>query len=71
MGWSKAVTDDYQESQWNTCIKCFTVSFHIRSDSATNDVSKIRALSINLGFPNGIAIKPNTVIETKVNRAAR
>ena len=44
---------------------------HNKIDSITNDISKIIALSINLGFPNGIAINPNTVIETKVIREAR
>ena len=45
--------------------------FHIRTDSAINVNSKIIALSINLGFPNGIAIKPVTAIETKTINVIR
>lgn len=45
--------------------------FHIKADSVANDSSKIIALSINLGFPNGIAIKPSAAIETKIIRVAR
>jgi hypothetical protein len=44
---------------------------HIKTNSMTNDNSKIIALSINLGFPNGIAIKPIATIETKTIRVAR
>ena len=45
--------------------------FHIKIVSVTNDNSKIIALSINLGFPNGIAIKPIAVMETKAINVAR
>ena len=45
--------------------------FHIKAKSVTNDNSKIIALSINLGFPNGIAIKPVTTIETKTINVTR
>ena len=44
---------------------------HINTNSMTNDNSKIIALSINLGFPNGIAIKPIAAIETKTISVAR
>jgi hypothetical protein len=37
----------------------------------TDDNSKIIALSINIGFPNGIAIKPIAAIETKTISVAR
>jgi hypothetical protein len=43
----------------------------IKTDSVANEISNIIALSMNLGFPNGIAIIPSTVIETKVIRVAR
>jgi hypothetical protein len=45
--------------------------FHIKADSATNDSSKMIALSINLGFPNGIAIKPTMAMEIKTINVAR
>jgi hypothetical protein len=45
--------------------------FHIKAESEANDSSKIIALSINLGFPSGIAIKPSAVIETKIISVAR
>ena len=44
---------------------------HIKADSATNDSSKTMALSINLGFPNGIAIRPTAAMETKTISVAR
>jgi hypothetical protein len=45
--------------------------FHTKTESVTNDNSKIIALSINLGFPNGIAIRPVTIIETNTINVAR
>jgi hypothetical protein len=45
--------------------------FHIKTDRVANDNSKIIALSMNLGFPNGIAIKPSIVMKTKMIRVAR
>ena len=45
--------------------------FHTKTDSVTNDNSKIIALSMNLGFPKGIATKPIATIETKIIRATR
>jgi hypothetical protein len=45
--------------------------FHIKAEREVNDSSKIIALSINLGFPSGIAIKPSAVIETKIISVAR
>jgi len=44
---------------------------HIKTNSMTNDNSKIIALSINLGFPNGIAIKPIAAIEPKTISVTR
>ena len=43
----------------------------LEADSVINVNSKIIALSINLGFPNGIAIKPVAVIETKTINVIR
>jgi hypothetical protein len=45
--------------------------FHSKANSATNVSSKIIALSINLGFPNGMAIKPTVAIESRTISAAR
>ncbi|WP_458720755.1 hypothetical protein [Candidatus Nitrosocosmicus sp. R] len=45
--------------------------FHIKTDSEINVNSKIIALSINFGFPNGIAIKPVAAIETKTINVTR
>jgi hypothetical protein len=45
--------------------------FHIKADSMINVNSKIIALSINLGFPNGIAIKPVTATATKTINVIR
>ena len=45
--------------------------FHMKADIVANDNSSTIALSMNLGFPNGIAIKPSTVIETKIITVAR
>ncbi len=45
--------------------------FHIKADNVTNDNSKIIALSINLGFPNGIAIKPTVAIDNNTISVVR
>ncbi len=45
--------------------------FHIKANSTKNDISKTIAISINLGLPNGIAIKPTATIETKTINVAR
>jgi hypothetical protein len=45
--------------------------FHIKADTVANDNSKIIALSMNLGFPIGIAINPIATIETKIIIVAR
>ena len=45
--------------------------FHMKADIVANDNSNTIALSMNSGFPNGIAIKPSTVIETKIITVAR
>lgn len=45
--------------------------FHMKADIVANDNSNIIALSMNLGFPKGIAIKPSTVIEIKIITVAR
>ena len=42
-----------------------------KTNSMTDDNSKIIALSINFGFPNGIAIIPIAAIETKTISVAR
>ena len=39
---------------------------HDKTDTVTNDNSKIIALSMNLAFPIGIATKPIATIETKI-----
>ncbi len=44
---------------------------HIKTDSATNDNSKRIALSIKLGLPNGMAIKPVATIKIKTINVAR
>jgi hypothetical protein len=44
---------------------------HNKTNSVTNDSSKTIALSINLGLPNGIAIKPTVAIENKTTSVAR
>lgn len=40
--------------------------FHMKADIVANDNSNTIALSMNSGFPNGIAIKPSTMIEMRV-----
>jgi hypothetical protein len=45
--------------------------FHRKAEIVANDNSNTIALSMKLGFPNIIAIKPSTVMETKIITVAR
>jgi hypothetical protein len=45
--------------------------FHIKNDNVANDNTNTIALSMNLGFPNGVAIIPSAVITTRIIKVAR
>ena len=44
---------------------------HIKTNSVTKDNSNKIALSIKLGLPNGMAIKPVATIKIKATKVAR
>ena len=45
--------------------------FNIKTNSVIKDNSSIIALSIKLGFPNGIAIKPVAIMEPRMIKVVR
>lgn len=51
--------------------KALLYPLHNKTDSVIKDNSKAIALSIKLGLPNGIAIRPVTTIKIKTTKVAR
>lgn len=51
--------------------KALLYLLHIKTNNAINDNSKIIALSIKLGLPNGMATKPVATIQIKTIKVAR